>query len=110
MRRRVARLSRMLELTEAQKTRVETILRGAVTERASLRETERSPERREAMRALRQNTKTQIAGVLTAEQRERFATIRDRRANRRHARRNRRGRRGNGAPMRRGRGHDAPSN
>jgi len=69
--RRVERMSAKLSLSEAQATRIRSILEAAQSQRRALRRgSEAGEERRQAMRTLRQRTKAAVAAVLTAEQRE----------------------------------------
>ncbi len=91
--RRIERMTTQLSLTDAQKTAVTRILRDSQTRRRALRENGNvSPD---AMRTIRRETRTELSGVLSAEQ---MAGLRQMRAEHRsrHGRHGRRGGRGNG--------------
>ena len=66
--RRVDRMAERLALTDAQKTAVTRIFESTAARRRALHE--QGPVDHDAMRALREQTRTQLSGVLTAEQME----------------------------------------
>ncbi|MBX3248409.1 MAG: hypothetical protein KF901_14615 [Myxococcales bacterium] len=81
MNRRLERMQEQLSLQPAQVQRIRQILTQAQAERRNLGH---GPEHRDAHRALHERTKTQIDGVLDANQRARFEQMRERRGERGH--------------------------
>ncbi|MEM9188979.1 MAG: Spy/CpxP family protein refolding chaperone [Myxococcota bacterium] len=94
--RRFARIQERLGLSEEQAVEVRPILERAHEERRALRDLPR-PERREAARALREQTRTELTSILSAEQLEAFDTRRGRRG--RHGRHGHGGLRALGAEL-----------
>lgn len=92
LQRRVDRMATRLSLTDAQKAAVTRIFRNAGTQRRAAHESGNVD--RDAMRALREQTRTQLSGVLSAEQMTQLEEMRSEHRGR-HGRRGRRGR-GNG--------------
>ena len=70
LQRRVERMATRLSLTDSQKTAVTRIFENARYAPSRTLHRESGPVDREAMQALRRQTRTELSGVLTAEQME----------------------------------------
>lgn len=101
LQRRVDRMATRLSLTDAQKTAVTRIFENAGNRRRALHQNGNMD--RDAMRSLHEQTRTELSGVLSAEQMTQLREMRSEHRGR-HGRRGRRGPRGNGnggvAPIR----------
>lgn len=92
--KRVAKMTKKLDLTEEQAKEIEGILRASAAERSELFTGEKSEEKREKMHELRQRTRKEIAGVLTDEQREKAKEMRKRHRKGKKGKRGKHGKKG----------------